>query len=388
MVHGATADHVRLRRGYKETRASPASKHLHTRMAVQIEKLLDELKPEILEREQEGAIQDDLASFKDNADIDANLTPHLLFLGRGGSGKTALGNVLINGKSSGTPGPAIGTRKYIESTEVMKDGKRYIICDTRGIGDSTTNEKEMEEEIKAFYTAHQKECMVIICVRMNDRVTDNGIKQCFKVCKSLGPDVWNNVIVAVTHSEIPLEMRNDDNGLSKTEGVMRRWREGVQEMVRSLKVDIDIPVCFTSHTAAERPIMDNWKNELLRAIATRAKESEGCFAFLFESLLNMLKSYEKSHTSMQAALENTPPDENTPTENIKAKLALGTLTGGLLGGVGGGGITAGTIAIVAAFGGATIATSGVGALIGAGVGVAIAVILVWLWIRRRKKQNS
>ena len=364
-------------------------------MAIPIEKLLEKLEPEILEREQEGAMQAALASFKDNADIDGNLTPHLLFLGRGGSGKTALGNVLINGKSSGTPGPAIGTREYIECTEAMKDGKRYVICDTRGIGDSTTNEKKMEEEIKAFYTAHQKECMVIICVRMNDRITDNGIKQCFKVCKSLGEDVWNNVIVAVTHSEIPLEMRNDDNGLSKTEEVMTGWKEGVQEMVRSLKVDMDIcvPVCFTSHTEADCPILNDWKNELLTAIITRAKESEGCFAFLFESILNMLKSYEKSHESMQAPLENTPPDENTPTENIKAKLVLGTITGGLIGGgataaVAAGGITAGTIAGVAAFGAATIATGGVGALIGAGVGVAIAVILVWLWIRRRKKQNS
>lgn len=355
-------------------------------MAVQIEKLLEGLEHEISEREQEGAMQAALASFKDNADIDGNLTPHLLFLGRGGSGKTALGNVLINGKSSGTPGPAIGTREYIECTEAMKDGKRYVICDTRGIGDSTTNEKEMVKDLQEFYAGHQDKCMVIICIRMDDRITDSGIKQCFEVCHSLGEDVWNNVIVAVTHSEIPLEMRKDDNGLSKTEEVMRGWREGVQEMVRSLKVDIDIPVCFTSHTAAERPIMDNWKNELLRAIATRAKESEGCFAFLFESLLNMLKSYEKSHTSMQAALENTPPDENTPTENIKAKLVLGTLTGGLIGGVVGGGITAGTIAIVAAFGAVTIATGGVGALIGAGMGVTIAVILVWLWIRRRKKQ--
>ena len=355
-------------------------------MAVQIEKLLEGLEPEILEREQEGAMQAALASFKDNADIDGNLTPHLLFLGRGGSGKTALGNVLINGKSSGTPGPAIGTREYIECTEAMKDGKRYVICDTRGIGDSTTNEKEMVKDLQEFYAGHQDKCMVIICIRMNDRITDNGIKRCFEVCHSLGEDVWNNVIVAVTHSEIPLEMRNDDNGLSKTEEVMTEWREGVQEMVRSLAVDIDIPVCFTSHTAAEHPIMDNWKNELLRTITTRAKQSEGCFAFLFESLLNMLKSYEKSHTSMQAPLENTPPDENTPTENIKAKLALGTLTGGLIGTAGG--ITAGTIAIAAAFGGVTIATGGVGALIGAGAGITIAVMLVWLWIRRRKKQNS
>ena len=364
-------------------------------MAIPIERFLEKLEPEILEREQEGAMQAALASFKDNADIDGNLTPHLLFLGRGGSGKTALGNVLINGKSSGTPGPAIGTREYTECTEAMKDGKRYVICDTRGIGDSTTNEKKMEEEIKAFYTTHQKECMVIICVKMNDRITDSGIKQCFEVCHNLGEDVWNNVMVAVTHSEIPLEMRNDDNDLSKTEDLMRGWREGVQEMVRSLKVDMDIcvPVCFTSHTEADCPILNDWKNELLTAIITRAKESEGCFAFLFESILNMLKSYEKSHESMQAPLENTPPDENTPTENIKAKLVLGTITGGLIGGgataaVAAGGITAGTIAGVAAFGAATIATGGVGALIGAGVGVAIAVILVWLWIRRRNKQNS
>ena len=356
-------------------------------MAIPIERFLEKLEPEILEREQEGAMQAALASFKDNADIDGNLTPHLLFLGRGGSGKTALGNVLINGKSSGTPGPAIGTREYIECTEAMKDGKRYVICDTRGIGDSTTNEKEMVKDLQEFYAGHQDKCMVIICIRMNDRVTDSGIKRCFEVCHSLGEDVWNNVIVAVTHSEIPLEMRNDDNGLSKTEDLMRGWR-GVQEMLRSLAVDIDIPVCFTSHTEADRPMMDNWKNELLRAIATRAKESEGCFAFLFESLLNMLKSYEKSHTSMQAPLENTPPDENTPTENIKAKLVSGAITGGLIGGVGAGGITAGTIAIVAAFGAVTIATGGVGALIGASAGITIAVILVWLWTRRRRKQNS
>ena len=362
-----------------------------------------------------------------NKDINKQRTPHLLFLGRGGSGKSALGNVLINGTSKGAAGPNIGTTTYIKTKRLEKDGTKYIIHDTRGIGDSTTNVQKMEAELKAVYRDNKEDCIVIVCIRLNDRITDEGVRQCFEVCNSLDPNVWDNVIVAITHSEVPLEMRNEANESEMLEDLKTEWRAKVQETIKGLKVEREVPVCFTSHTEADRPMEQNWIQKLIKAIIERSGQSESCFRLLFRILLEKL-DFVCSHESMGAPIHNTDDWHNETqstadsgqkmsmtTELTAAKPFGGAITMAVIGvtlgggagiasalgtglagtgaalaaGAAGGGLTAGAIAGAAAFGAVTIATSGVGALIGAGlgIGVAIAVVMVWLWIKRRRAQT-
>uniref|UniRef100_A0A1X7VHE3 AIG1-type G domain-containing protein n=1 Tax=Amphimedon queenslandica TaxID=400682 RepID=A0A1X7VHE3_AMPQE len=378
---------------------------------------------DITESIRSGRHEDDLEEFQRHASIEER-TPHLLFLGRGGSGKSALGNVLINGTSKGDSGPNIGTAEYVKTTEVRKEGARYIIHDTRGIGDSTTNVQELEAELKGVYRDNKEDCVVIVCISQKDRITDRGIKQCFEVCNSLDPNVWDNVIVAITHSEVPLEMRNEVNVSEMLEDLKTEWRAKVQETIEGLEVEKEVPVCFTSHTEADRPIEDNWLQKLIKAIIERAGQSEGCFRLLFKILQEKL-DLTRSHESMGASLRNTDEWDDltqstadlgiemnmTATKQVSAGIMI-TVIGGVLGGGAGvasalatgiaatsaglatgitaGGLTAGAIAGVAAFGAVTVATSGVGALIGAGVGigVAIAVVMVWLWIKRRRAETN
>ena len=351
-------------------------------------------------------LQDELREFtiENQGMMEANQKiPHLLFLGKGGSGKTALGNVLTTGRSAGTPGPIIGTSEYIESETITQGNMTYTKHDTRGVGAWDTDIGEIQGAIQSVYQEHQEECIVIICIRFNDRIHDNGNKQSFDLCHSLGPGVWDNVLIAVTHSEVPFECSD----YSQLEELKTMWREEVQATVKRYG-GTEVPVCFTSHTEAERPIVYNWMKQLLKTIFDRACISESYFRFLFQSLRSTLQSIvesgtsqlEKSHESLQASITNCPIVTHSLGQDklLTGGAAAGATIGAVLGaGAGvaavvgtGVAVTAGTVAGLAAFGAITIATGGGGALIGAGLGagIAIATLLVWLWLKRRRERHD
>ena len=349
-------------------------------------------------------LQDELTEFtiENQGMMEDRKMPHLLFLGKGGSGKTALGNVLTTGRSRGTPGP-IGTRQYIESETITQGNMTYIKHDTRGVGAWDTNMREIQGAIQNVYQEHQEECIVIICIRFNDRINDNGNKQSFDLCHSLGPGVWNNVLIAVTHSEVPFEC-NDDSQLEELKTI---WREEVQATVKSYG-STEVPVCFTSHTEAERPIVYDWMKQLLKTIFERACITESYFRFLFQSLRSTLQSVvesgtselEKTHESLCASITNCPIVTHSLGQD--KLLTGGTAAGATIGAVIGAGagaatalgtglaVSAGSVAGLAAFGAITIATGGGGALIGVGLGagIAIATLLVWLWLKRRRERYN
>ena len=351
-------------------------------------------------------LQDELTEFiLENQDMGhRKSTPHLLFLGKGGSGKTALGNVLTTGRSRGTPGPVIGTSEYISSEAVTHGNMSYIKHDTRGIGDSDADIEQVKRAIQYVYQKHKEECIVIICIRFNDRIRDTGNKQCFEVCQSLDTEVWSNTIIAITHSEIPHECNN----YRELEELKIMWRNEVKDTMSGLGVNTDeVPICFTSHTEAERPIEDTWIKQLLKTIFDKASLSESHFRLMFTSLISTLEAIiqtgstselEDTHESICASIMNCPIVSHSLGQD--KILTGGATVGATIGAVVGGGVgvaaavgtglaaTAGTVAGLAAFGAITIATGGGGALIGVGLGagIAIATLLVWLWMRRRKER--
>ena len=361
-----------------------------------------------------GTWQKEVESFKASAESEIEKECHLLLLGRGGSGKTAMEKLLIHGKSIGDPGPIIGTTKHLEHKKVVKGGTTYHIHDTRGIGDSTTNEKELEKDLQEFYAGHQDKCMVILCIRMNDRITDNGNQQCLKVCNSLGPDVWNNVIVAVTHSEIPLEMRKDDNLPEKLEELKKIWKYEVQEQARYFEIKTEVPVCFTSHTEAEQPIEKNWYRNLLETLLNKAIESNSCCQYVFNCLYEALSeeitaitdttTSEDGLTPCEGPLQNIGNDEELKiidNQRITFSDGVKAITGGgMIGAVGGAyigqGITLTKLLMTAgptlgAHEGAKAIEAGaqVGAAAGVGVGASVAALLfVWLWMKRRNQKSK
>ena len=316
-----------------------------------------------------------------------------------------MGNLLVHGKSIGDPGPIIGTTKHLQHKKVVKGGTTYHIHDTRGIGDSTTNEKELEKDLREFYAGHRDKCMVILCIRMDDRITDNGIKQCFEVCHSLGEDVWNNVIVAITHSEIPLEMRNSDNISEELEKLKKKWRCKVQKKAEYFEIGTKVSVCFTSHTAAEQPIDENWHCNLLETLFNKAKESNSCCQYVLNNLYAAYREItattvgtetsEDSLTQCEGSLQNIGNDEEWFTKiaddvvkatSGKEKWIIGsTAVGAMIGGA---------VATTATAAGSNLAaTAGIivgGAAVGAAVGAVgmVAMLVFWLWIKRNPKSKE
>lgn len=255
---------------------------------------IDTAVQELVQESKDGTLQDTLEGFKKgNQDLDSKKPTHFLFLGRGGCGKTALSNFLIKGKSEGMPGPVIGTTAHVNTEEKTRGNAKYVVHDTRGL-DDIDDVEAIAGDIRRVYEENKNECIVIFCISLHDRIVkDNGQiingvnKKLFTTCQDLAADIWENTIIAITHSEIPPELENDDDGI---EELQRKWENSIQVMLTNIRVGCQVPVQFTSSTEVKlQPIDEKWQNNLIKTITEKAKESDAFYNEICQDLIGMLK---------------------------------------------------------------------------------------------------
>ena len=244
---------------------------------------------DLTEKRKDGTLNQLCEQFQEQiAHFDTNKPLHVLFIGRGRSGKTALSKFLTTGKSQGTAGPRIGT-KYITTREEKHNNIVYVIHDTKGIGDVTSDFRELREEIREVYQKHKEECIVILCINQNTRVTDHGNSEVFLVCDYLDKDIWKNVIICVTHSEVPMDCQD-------VEGLKKDWEAKIEQLLKTMRVQPEVPICFTGHTSVQaETIVKNWKKDFITTIYKKANDSDAYSNLVVQSCINAIEINDISY---------------------------------------------------------------------------------------------
>jgi predicted GTPase len=298
---------------------------------------------------------------------------HFLMIGKSGVGKTCLSGFLADGESgTGTPGPDAGTTDLVVTTSVEINCIKYSIHDTKGLGDGGVDLEEMKAAVKRVYNKHN--CLVIVCIRWDDRLVDYNSTLPLDVCNSLGDDVWSKVIIAITHSD---KLPPDIKDVAKEK---ENWKKNVRNEICKQGVPEEtfkkIPICFTSHTMISKcEVEPFWKIKLFEAIVSIAPHLQSAFDYLLDLFKNQQLIPEVPQHSSNAE------DESIIPFNIMKEAAV---TGAGIGSLLGQGIGAAVGAIIA--GDASGAT--LGATIGQGAGTAAGVSLatglcIWLCLKTK-----
>jgi GTPase SAR1 family protein len=200
---------------------------------------------------------------------------HFLMIGRSGAGKSCLAGVLIKNKSvvlDDENASDSGT-KFIKTTKVTTDSNTYHIHETKSLEDRRVDLNEMKPATKQVYDDYN--CLVIVCIRWDDRYNDYNNAVALEVCNSLGDDVWSKAIIAVTHSDIiPPGERNKDEFIRNTK---EKWKEVIKDELTALQVQSDfiqnVQICFTSHTEIPeyQVVVPKWWVELSEALTATSK---------------------------------------------------------------------------------------------------------------------
>ena len=200
-------------------------------------------------------------------------------------------------------------------------------------------------------------------------------------------------------------MRNSDNISEELEKLKKKWRCKVQKKAEYFEIGTKVSVCFTSHTAAEQPIDENWHCNLLETLFNKAKESNSCCQYVLNNLYAAYREItattvgtetsEDSLTQCEGSLQNIGNDEEWFTKiaddvvkatSGKEKWIIGsTAVGAMIGGA--------VTTTATAAGSNLAATAGIivgGAAVGAAVGAVgmVAMLVFWLWIKRNPKSKE
>lgn len=196
---------------------------------------------------------------------------HLLMIGKPYVGKSTLVNVLVHGKSTeGNAGPKAA--KPLEPTTSVVHGLVYKVYDTQGI-QLTTNKDETIKKMKMILS--NKFCIVVVCFRWDSRFNDECMK-ILEVINSLSNDIWNKVIIALTHSDV---LSPDWIGLSdekiNDEIILKNkeWNNELKKALSNFNVNDELvnefKICNTSHTKIRTehlPHLLNWYENLVHNV--------------------------------------------------------------------------------------------------------------------------
>jgi predicted GTPase len=227
-----------------------------------------------------SAASEALADYESGRLDECGKEQHFLIIGRSGTGKTSLAGVLIEGKSAGGSfGGNAGTTQ-LTTIPFKRGDTTYYVHDTRGLGDKDVSLEMMKDEVKQIYD--NSDCLVIVCIRWDDRLVDDDSLLPLNVCNSLSDDVWSKAIIAITHCDRLSRPTADDDIIKQKED----WKDLIQQHLQSLKVNEDhiksVHICFTSHTDVPYcKVEPDWMSELLIAILIIAPKFKGDAAFNF-----------------------------------------------------------------------------------------------------------
>lgn len=170
----------------------------------------------------------------------------ILVMGLTGAGKSSLINAMMgNIVAKVQPGPK-SCQEEVECHKGERDGIKIKIYDTAGFGDSTIPEKRIIKNISES-TPRKGFDLIIIAIKMTERLTTNATKMLSSLGKLLDEEMWKRTIVVLTFANM----------------LVTQLEEGYQDYSEDgLTIEIDkqteqFRTLFSDHTKIDKNIADS-----------------------------------------------------------------------------------------------------------------------------------
>jgi predicted GTPase len=285
--------------------------------------------------------------------------------------------------------------QLITTTTEKRGNVTYHIHDTRGIGDDKVDLNEMKDAVKQVY--RNNDCLVIVCIKYDERLVDYNSKLPLEVCNELSDDVWSKAIIAITNSDklspkvLSLQPTDRNAKISKAK---KEWEEQIHETLSKLKKGSlgeiqNVKICFTGYTGIFCQVEEHWEDKLFKAIIEIAPNFKGAANYIILQCLfeghGATSCTCSSNLSVNRLVDpsTNPPHHTIPVFKILKEVAeSGEYIGNKIGS------HAGTAAFIAASGewktasGAERFGRSVGSSFGSFLLTGAAGLLIWLYIQK------
>ena len=225
----------------------------------------------------------------------------MLVTGKTGTGKSSLINSFL-GKEVASVSDGANPQNH-EPIEVYRNhvfgGHSFTVADTRGLGDPDVSSESILESIKKELADSSDESfdLVLICIRLDDRIDENTIEIMKKIASVCGSDTfWKRVVIVFTFTNRFEDTLKAKNRSIQEDELLKKITHKIDEISTKFKSCIPgVPFTKIPHVCAgwefqqgKLSTSDDWRANLLFVCEQRcSKKSKLAMNSLIQKVLGV-----------------------------------------------------------------------------------------------------